>query len=226
MTSYPPEIILRAKILGALLRDARLEAGKTIEGCAQLIGVSNEVYEAYELGEKSPSLPELEGLAYYLEVPLEHFWETQALRAGKPEQKQPDMKLLILLRNRMVGALLRQARLDAGLSLEMLADRTHISTSQLEAYELGQEPVPLPFLEFLSSNLNRSIREFHDRQGPVGVWVTQQRALQDFMTLSVEMQEFVSKPINRPYLDLARRLSDMSVDKLRAVAEGLLEITY
>ena len=49
MTSYPPEIILRAKILGALLRDARLESGKTIEGCAQLIGVSNEVYEAYDV---------------------------------------------------------------------------------------------------------------------------------------------------------------------------------
>jgi len=36
---------------------------------------------------------------------------------------------------------------------------------------------------------------------------------------------FVLKPINLPYLELAKRLSEMSVDKLRDVAEGLLEIT-
>ena len=46
------------------------------------------------------------------------------------------------------------------------------------------------------------------------------------MALPLEMQVFVSKPINRPYLELAMRLNDMSVDKLRGVAEGLLEITY
>jgi hypothetical protein len=40
-----------------------------------------------------------------------------------------------------------------------------------------------------------------------------------------ELQSFVVKPINQPYLELAQRLSEMSVEKLRAVAEGLLEIT-
>jgi hypothetical protein len=37
--------------------------------------------------------------------------------------------------------------------------------------------------------------------------------------------EFVSKPVNRPYLELAQRLSKTNVENLRAVAEGLLEIT-
>jgi len=37
--------------------------------------------------------------------------------------------------------------------------------------------------------------------------------------------DFISKPVNRPYLQLAQRLSEMSVEKLRMVAEGLLEIT-
>ena len=41
----------------------------------------------------------------------------------------------------------------------------------------------------------------------------------------MELQGFVCKPINRPYLELAVRLSEMSVEKLRGVAEGLLEIT-
>ena len=49
--------------------------------------------------------------------------------------------------------------------------------------------------------------------------------MQDFKEMPPELQAFVAKPINLPYLELAQRLSEMSVDKLRAVAEGLLEIT-
>ena len=47
----------------------------------------------------------------------------------------------------------------------------------------------------------------------------------NFDGLSPELQDFISKPINRPYLEIAQRLGDMSVEKLRTVAEGLLEIT-
>ena len=84
----------------------------------------------------------------------------------------------------------------------------------------------MPHLEVLSGVLNRSIREFQDMRGPVGAWNEQQRALQDFQALPSNLQLFVSKPVNRPYLELALRLSDMPVERLRAVAEGLLEITY
>jgi hypothetical protein len=101
-----------------------------------------------------------------------------------------------------------------------------IEPATLEAYEMGQQAIPLPHLEVMSAALNRSIREFWDRHGPVGAWDAQQRAVQDFLSMPPEMQLFVSKPINRPYLELAVRLSEMSVDRLRAVAEGLLEITY
>ena len=33
------------------------------------------------------------------------------------------------------------------------------------------------------------------------------------------------KPVNLPYLEIAQRLSGLSVEKLRAMAEGLLDIT-
>jgi len=60
---------------------------------------------------------------------------------------------------------------------------------------------------------------------PVGRWVNQQQMVKDFLLLPPEIQAFVSKPVNRPYLELAQRLGDLSVDKLRSVAEVLLEIT-
>jgi hypothetical protein len=55
--------------------------------------------------------------------------------------------------------------------------------------------------------------------------MTQQKAVQQFLDMPVELQNFVCQPVNRPYLDLARKLSEMSTDKLRSVAEDLLDIT-
>lgn len=217
---------LRAKIVGALIRDARLNADRKIEECAQAIGVSSETFEEYELGKKPISLPELEGISYYLDVPLDHFWGSKTIPPEDGHQALPNIIQLIQLRNRMIGALLKQARLEAELSLEDLAEHVQLEVPLLEAYELGQEPVPLPRLELLSGSLNRSIREFYDQHGLIGEWNVQQRALQDFKEMPIDLQVFVSKPINRPYLELAIRLSEMSVDRLRAVAEGLLEITY
>ncbi len=218
--------MLRAKIIGALIREARLAAKQSPEECAQVIGVKPETFDALELGEQAISLPELETLAFFLDVPLEHFWERDSLAEIRPERSLTSPEQLMKIRHRMIGALLRQARQEAGFTLETLAERAQLSTEQLEAYELGQEAVPLPVLEILTGLLHRSIREFQDQHGPVGVWNAQQKAVKDFLTLPLELQLFVSKPVNRPYLELAIRLNEMSVDKLRAVAEGLLEITY
>jgi transcriptional regulator with XRE-family HTH domain len=216
---------VRAKKLGALLRDARLAKGSSLETCAQAVGVSPEQFEAFEMGEKPLSLPELELLAYYLEVPLQHFWGDQSLSGGDEPKLQKNPQHFLGLRQRMVGAKLRQARLEAGLSLEELAEKSWSSASLLESYELGEAAVPLPDLEVLASILNRPISDFQDHNGPVGAWEARQRAVEGFLELSTDLQAFVSKPINRPYLELARRLSEMDVEKLRAVAEGLLEIT-
>jgi len=225
MTINRQALNLRARKLGALLRDARLASGLSLEECAESMGVSSTILEAYEFGKNSPSLPELEVFAYMLDIPMEHFWEEQVLSFRNGGKKKLNLEPLVKLRQRKIGALLRQARMNAGLSLNNLAEDTQISISSLEAYELGKSPVPLPHLEVLSSVLNCSVRDFQDRNGPVGKWSAQQRAIADFLALPDDLQNFVSKPINQPYLELAQRLSEMSVDKLRAVAEGLLEIT-
>lgn len=215
---------IRAKKLGVLIRDARMTAGRSIADCAAAMGVGVEVYEAFELGDQSPSLPELEFLAYFLDVPLEHFWGEETLTA-RLEKNRVDIQKLTMVRQKVIGVLLRKARLETQKTLEDVAQAASLPVEDLEAYEYGELPVPVPVLEQLAGVLNRDLREFHDRKGPVGVWFIQKRALQDFKELSPELQEFVSRPINRPYLELAQRLSEMSVDKLRGVAEGLLEIT-
>jgi transcriptional regulator with XRE-family HTH domain len=229
MAIDPSALKTRANTIGALLQEARQAKDRSLDECALAIGVPPHEYEAYESGEKMISLPELELASYFLETPLSYFWEMEPALGGEDGEYPKEFsnrEQLLRLRNRMIGALLRQARLEASLSLEDLAARTGLEASRLEAYEWGQQAVPLPELEALCGLLQRSIREFQDQHGPVGEWNARQRALQDFLALPLELQVFVSKPINRPYLDLALRLSDMKVEKLRAVAEGLLEITY
>lgn len=226
MAIDPSNLKQRTVMIGALIKDARRKANRELEECAEAIGVSAEQFKAYELGEQAISLPELEAVAFYLDIPIEHFWARETAALGNHHQMISNLEQLLPLRHRMIGAIIRQARLEAGLSLEALADRTEIDLNRLEAFELGEKPASVPELEALSGILGRSIREFQDQYGPVGVWNAQQRALQNFLAMPLELQLFIAKPVNRPYLELAVRLSDMSVEKLRAVAEGLLEITY
>jgi transcriptional regulator with XRE-family HTH domain len=224
MTHISTALALRAKILGTLIQDARRTKGKNLEDCAQAIGVTPEIFQAYELGNQSPSLPELEGLAYFLEIPIEHFWSNQTLET--PTKSEVDIERLKKIRQRIIGAMLRQSRLDTGLSLEQISQTTGIHEDLLNQYELGQIPIPIAELETICETLDRSVKEFIDRQSPIGMWNERQQTTLQFMEMPAALQSFVSKPVNRPYLELAHRLSNMSVEKLRSVAEILLEITY
>jgi transcriptional regulator with XRE-family HTH domain len=225
MTTTSLAMTIRAKKLGVLIRDARLKLGKSVEECSDIMGVSAEKFNAFEIGESSPTLPELEIFAYYTNIPLDHFWSGISLIEQDFSAPSLDLEQYVNLRQRMIGAQIRQAREQAEMSLDDFAQKIGLDASQLDAYELGQESVDLPTLEEMCAILERPLKDFMDESGPVGTWAKQQETIQDFLSLPPEVQEFVSKPVNRPYLALAQRLSEMSVDKLRAVGEGILEIT-
>jgi transcriptional regulator with XRE-family HTH domain len=225
MTDNTLALSIRAKKLGVLLRDARLYSDKSVDECAAVLGTTPEQIQRFEMGEESPSLPELEILAFYLKVPLEHFWGQNTLIKKDSSDKNFNFQQLMKVRQKMIGALIRKARSDAGYTLEELAEKSNITPQQLVDYELGQSIVPIPNLEALAFALNCPVKDFYDLHGPVGTWLTRERAVQGLVDMPPDLQTFISKPVNRPYLELARRLSEMSVDKLRAVAEGLLEIT-
>jgi transcriptional regulator with XRE-family HTH domain len=226
MTVNPLAKTLRAKKLGLLIYDARLAARRNVAECAKAIGTSPEIYESYEKGSRSPSLPELEILAYYLNVSMDHFWGNVSRSENNPDRQVANADRLINLRQRMIGATLRQIRSAANLSPKEMHNRTGIAEADLAAYELGERAIPLADLEIMSAALDSRIDTFIDKRGPVGTWMNQQQAIQKFLELPADMQDFVCKPLNRPYVALALRLSELSVEKLRSVAEGLLEITY
>lgn len=217
---------VRAKMLGVLLRDARQSAGRTIKECAEQLGLTPGAYTAYESGEKSPSLPELELLAYALEVPLNHFFGQTTLVA-QTDQRPPAPDAAVLeLRDRMIGARLRQARLAAKLRLKEFAERLGIASGLLSAYEYGEKAVPLPDLEVMVNRLGLNVEDFLEPEGVVGEWESARRLFERFKALPPELRDFVVNPVNEHYLRLAQRLSQMPADQLRAIATSLLDITY
>jgi transcriptional regulator with XRE-family HTH domain len=219
------KLVLRNRIIGLLLCDARERAEKTKRECAAALGVSTSTVTAYEDGRKPVSLPELEVLAYVLDAPATHFWERDPELVT--DEKTVPLQEVLALRHRIVGALLRKARMEADVSQKELAQVLSCSTKRFSSYEYGERPIPLAELELLAQYLHLPLEYFLDNQdGPVGEWQRQQEAWCRFQELPEEIREFVVQPINVRYLEVAMKLSQMPAGGLRAIAEGLLDITY
>ena len=219
------QITLRTKKLGVLIRDARLASRRDVDECAKAIGVTKGIFRAYEEGKRAPSLPELEILVYYLKLPINHFWGQASISDDASSTEPLDLPRLVEVRQRMIGALLRQQRNNTSLSIRSLVQETSIPGARIKSYELGERPIPLPELEVLATALGSRVETFFDESGPIGQWMNNQKGIQQFLELPKELQNFVCQPVNRPYLELALKLSSMPTDKLRSVAEGLLDIT-
>jgi transcriptional regulator with XRE-family HTH domain len=220
------EVILRRKMLGVKIRHARVKAGLNEKEIGAALGLTAELVTNIELGQYEPSLPQLEVLALLCNVPLVFFWSEKPLE--KIDWDFPTLEALAL-RRRVIGVLLSQARVEAGRSQEDLAKLLETSTSQIASYELGKNDIPIQQLEKLATYLNVSLDYFIDEglapQRRNGRSVTLDELAQ-FSELPAEVRHFLLNPANLLYLNIAMRLSDLSADTLRNLAEGLLEVTY
>lgn len=223
--SIDERLLLRNKILGALIRDARLAAGKTQKDCATLLGMSSSAFSDIEYGERPITLPELEAFAYLVNVPVEHFFGDQLLEPQ--EEEAAPVEELLALRNRVIGVLLRQARLAAGMTQEECGEAINAPDSRISAYEYGQMAVPLAELEILARTLSVRTESFIDSEhNPFATLSRQGLVSEQLKHLPEDLRAFLVDPVNIDYLRTARRLGTMPADQLRDIAETLLEITY
>jgi transcriptional regulator with XRE-family HTH domain len=217
-------LVLKTKMLGALLRGIRKQAGKSLQQTSEILGISRSTLASYELGRKGISLPELEQLAFHFDVPL------GGLLARRPTEAQPkavfDPTVVVSFRQKMIGALLRRHRKDAELSLRELGERVGLPSSRVSAYERGLRPIPVPELEALAQAMGHSIEEYVDTQGrgPVADWHRSQIAYENFRTLPGDVREFLSRQDSPRLLRLAIRLEELSIDRLRHLGELISDI--
>lgn len=215
---------LRGKMLGVLIRDARLNAARTIEDCARLLRVTPEVIESWEYGDAVPDLPQLELLAYYLDVHISHFWGTQTIENDRTKKIDAQTEYMAL-RHRMIGALLRQAREEAGLTVAEVAEKSHMDVEQIELYEVGDVPIPMNALPILSNAVNKNMSYFLESSSYIGDLLNLREEWRQFLELDEETREFAANPLNIGFIKIAMTFAKMPTDELRKVAEGLLEIT-
>lgn len=228
MSAQDPELSLevRARLLGALLRDAREHADRTTAECARALGLSEDEVVAFEAGEDSPSLPQVELLAYYLDVPVAHFLgdalivDQPGLRAATPSPEITE------LRDRILAVRLMQARVEAQRTLAELSAATGVPEDMLAAFEAGEASIPVPVLEPWCRALTLRIEDLSEPGGVIGAWQMRMRQADLLQHVPAELREFVARPVNAPYLRLAEKLSHLSTAELREIAATLLDITY
>lgn len=215
---------IRARMIGVLIHDARLNAERSIQECADLLRVTPEEMQAWEYGDSAPSLPQIELLAFYLGVPVSHFWGTETLEAkvGRHSDIQSEY---VALRTRMIGAMMRQARDELGLSLETISQESAIPVDLLTQYEMGELPIPMHELSVLSSILKKNTSYFLETSGYIGEWLQMREEWKHFLKLPDEKRQFAANPRNIGFIEIAIMFSKMPVEDLRQVGASILDIT-
>lgn len=218
-------LTIRAKKLAVLIRDAREAVGKSKKESGGALGISSNAYGSIEDGTRSPTLPQLELLSYLFSVPITHFWadEMKSLEPSLIDELNTDEAFD--LRNRAIGRVLGEARDKSNFTLVQIQEATAISPSRLRKYEAGESGVPVPELESLLRLYDIQRQDLIDAETEIGRWIIEQRTMGNFLEMPLHLQEFASLPVNQPYLEIAIRLSKLSADDLRNIAEILLEIT-
>jgi len=206
---------------GRLLRRARLGAGLTQKAAAQMAGVSPPDLARCERGRQTLSLPHLELLSRAYGVPITHFWGEEI----EPDAASPVQAAeYAAVRRKMIGVLLRQARLARGKTLNDCAEALGDTPARLAAIEFGEVDLPVSDLERLASLCGLPITYFADPD----LVPAQEQFQTDLMAINQmpeDVREFVSQPANVLYIKVAMLLSELSVETLRKLGEGLLDIT-
>jgi len=215
---------IRSKKLGVLIKDARLFIGKTKKECGQMIGISGGAFNSIENGKRSISLPELEILANNFSLPIKYFFQDEL----QTEKDQSDLLFNpeeINSSNVKISEVISQAFSESNMTYKKLLEKTGVSGSRMKKYERGDSAVPIPELEILCNLFNIWIYDLIDDSTGSGKKAIENQAVEAFRKLDPALQDFISKPVNNPYLEVAKKLSSLSSEQLRSIAEGLLEIT-
>jgi transcriptional regulator with XRE-family HTH domain len=216
--SLSPQHDLRRRTIGLLVRRAREAAGRTVAQLAEALQVKPALLKAYEVGAREPSLGELEVIGYRLFVPVTALLD-EASSALPIAKSQVDAQAVLQLRNHVIGAKLKQARMDKGETLKAAASAVGITSSRLKAHELGAA-IPITVLEALTAHLGLTMQHWFEADALFINPAAQQHAA--FAALPNDVRAFVTDAQALPHLHQAMRLYALPNTDVQRVAEALL----
>lgn len=149
---------IRRKIMGTLLRHARVTAGRSQAELAAALHISRYRYGRYERGEREISLPELELVADLCGVPLGYFFDDGV--EVEDEGLEISHEVAPRVKRKLQGVLLRQARELAGKTQKDCAALLGISPRSISKYERGAKEIPASELQVLAPHLGVDVSYF------------------------------------------------------------------
>ena len=209
---------VRGKILGVLIRKCRLEAERSLTECAIFMDAEPGLVEDWEYGESEPSLPQLELLAQFLNG-RGSLTGGDALTADRAAQDE-----YMLLRRRLIGALLRAARESSGRSLEGLSESAGLEARQLRSFEFGEEKIPVSNLTALAQALQLDMSYFAASPQNLPEQSRSSGLLEMPTEIGADWRGFAAERENLPFIRLAMAFQYIARDDLHRIADALFAI--
>ena len=209
---------VRRKLLGVLIRMCRLESERSLGECANFMGAEPGLLEDWEYGESEPSLPQLELLGRFFNG------RAPQMGGGALAEERALQEEYMLLRQRLIGALLRVARETSGKSIGELSASAGMESEELAKYEFGEMEIPISSLTALAQALQLDMRYFeaspqHSRKLPQS-----SRALELPDEAQSIWRDFAAESGNLPFIRLAMAFQHIARADLHRIADALIAI--
>jgi transcriptional regulator with XRE-family HTH domain len=218
---------IKAKKFGVRLTGFRQNKGVSIDQLSQWTGISSQEVEKTERGESDLSLPQIELIALRLGMMTENLLNGNLENNKFVTIDKTTNRQYTVLRDRMIGLILRKTRTEQNKEMDEVSSRCGISESDLTQYESGTVSLPWPVLECLCEQYDLPVKSLLSGFSQPASYTSQQNTQVSASShLTEDLTKFIQDPANLPYLELAKKLSELDAAKLRGIAEGLLEITY
>lgn len=216
-------IAIRNRIIGVLIERARIRSGSSIEMCAELLGCSPAKFRRYEGGQDGVSLPQLESLARFFNVPIAQLWNDEIVQDQDTALEPITRTQTMSGRHQILAVRLQQCRRASGLSRQDVGLLVGQPADVIAQYERAELQIPIAELEIVAGQCGLSLSDFEEppitapEAGPDAL------SLEGLKALPPDLWEFILDPGNVVYLRVAQTLGSIEPERLRQIAQAILE---
>ena len=135
------------KKLGIMIKNSRTVKNRSVDDCAKVLGIEPKVFEQFETGQQTPTLPQLEILAFYLDVPIQLYFTSQLQEQRQVFDDSEELQKFLTVRRKSIATRLKSQREQKELSIAEMIANTTLDEKQYREMEEGQQPISLTNLQ-------------------------------------------------------------------------------